>query len=436
MNETGSWGRYPRSQTNTHPLVKLSDFKSLQPMSSSVLPYGCGRSYGDSCLNNGGTLLLTKGLNQLIHFDSDKGVLRCESGTTLAKILDFIVPKGWFLQVTPGTKHVTVGGAIANDVHDKNHHNAGTFGCHVLQLEIERSDGRRLLCSPVENADWFAATIGGLGLTGLILWAELKLKKIPSAWLEMESIPFENMSGFYDISNESNDRFEYTVAWVNSLSAGKKLGRGIFLRGNHIFPTNKRDLFPVHSLAKIALNFEPPFSLLNKFSIQCFNFTYFNNNKLSKRKKIVHYDPFFYPLDVIDKWNLLYGPKGFFQYQCMVPWKDKSVIEEILKLALKKHLFSSLTGIKTFGNTLSPGILSFPKPGITVMMDFANGGNKTMEGLEYLDEIVRRCGGRVYPAKDARMSGESFKQYYPEWGRFKNYIDPGFSSSFLRRVLG
>ena len=199
-----------------------------------MLPFGMGRSYGDCCLNDGGVLLNTAGMSRVSSgLIRGQGLIRCEAGISLEDILKFTVPQGWFLPVTPGTKFITLGGATANDVHGKNHHRVGTFGRHIRRLELLRSDGRRLICSPEENPEWFAATIGGLGLTGLITWVEFSLRKIASAMIEMETIKFQNLDDFFEITVESDQRFEHTVAWVDCLSRGDALGRGIFMRGNH-----------------------------------------------------------------------------------------------------------------------------------------------------------------------------------------------------------
>src|SRR5438067_1794914 len=231
-----SWGRYPkaahRSVTKIYWRDELVDaLRRAEP--ASLLPYGMGRSYGDCCLNSGRDLLDCTALNRILDYDWETGRICVEGGITLGDLLKVIVPRGWFLSVTPGTKFVSVGGAIANDVHGKNHHRAGTFGCYVTCFELLRSDGKRLLCSPEENTNLFQATIGGLGLTGVILWAEIRLQPIPSPLMEMERIRFASLREFMDIAAASEQDFEYTVAWVDCLASGKQLGRGLFTRGNH-----------------------------------------------------------------------------------------------------------------------------------------------------------------------------------------------------------
>ncbi|MGH8453999.1 MAG: FAD-binding oxidoreductase, partial [Nevskiales bacterium] len=226
-----SWGRYPRVTQRIDELYSRHD--RLPVGSESLLPYGNGRSYGDSCLNPGGVLLHTRGLDRFIAFDETTGRVCCESGVLLSEVLDLVVPRGWFLPVTPGTRFVTVGGAIANDVHGKNHHRAGTFGCHVLQFELLRSDGTHLFCSTGNNAEWFAATVGGLGLTGLILWAEIQLRRIDSTWINGETLRFGTLGEFFNLSAKSDTGHEYTVAWIDCGPQRRISGRGLFSRGNH-----------------------------------------------------------------------------------------------------------------------------------------------------------------------------------------------------------
>src|SRR5271163_2502563 len=227
-----SWGRYPRLPAEVRPLFWKEDFPPPQVPGTKMLAVGMGRSYGDVCLLKNGTLLRTPHLDRLISFDEQTGLLRCEAGVTLAEILDFAVPRGWFLPVTPGTKYVTVGGAIANDIHGKNHHVAGTFGRHVLRFELVRSDGSRFVCAPAQNADWFAATVGGLGLTGLISWAEIQLRPIVSRKIQYQAIKFLGIDEFVALSRAST-HIEYAVAWIDCVATGKDFARGIFMQGNH-----------------------------------------------------------------------------------------------------------------------------------------------------------------------------------------------------------
>lgn len=433
-----SWGRYPKVKPRqVIPIFWRDELPDLSAYKEPILPFGYGRSYGDSCLNEDGIVLDMHHLNRFMAFDTTSGVLRCEAGVSLAAVLDLIVPSGWFLPVSPGTKFVSVGGAIANDVHGKNHHKAGTFGCHVTRFELLRSNGERLLCSPEENSQLFRATIGGLGLTGVILWAEFRLKPISSPFIAMESIRYGSLDEFMQLSAESDQDFEYTVAWVDCLASGKQLGRGHFMRGNH---SNHVSLStPVsHSVPKklaLTVPFDLPSFVLNMTTLKAFNEVYYHAQLAKRVHKRVPYEPFFYPLDAIYQWNRLYGKRGFLQYQCVVPHADgAAVMQEVLRCISRSGEGSFVTVLKQFGTVASPGMLSFPRPGLTLALDFAYNGQKTLRLFDTLDALVRQGGGAVYPAKDAHMSVESFRAYYPQWEDFAHYIDPKFSSSFWRRV--
>jgi FAD/FMN-containing dehydrogenase len=352
---------------------------------------------------------------------------------TLAQILDLVVPAGWFPPVVPGTKWVSVGGAIANDIHGKNHHVAGTFGRHVTQLELLRSDGARLICSEQDNAQLFRATIGGLGLTGLILWAEFRLKPIPGAAIAMQQIRFGELDEFFAISADSDRRAEYTVAWVDCLARGSRLGRGWFLRGNHAAGGPKLGLRT--GARALGIPFTAPAGLLNPLTVRAFNAAYYRVPLRKRNAKVVHYDPFFFPLDSVHEWNRLYGPGGFVQYQCVVPpAEERSAIRAVLEVVSASAEASFLAVLKRFGDAPSPGILSFPRPGTTLALDLRFRGERTLRLLDDLDRIVVEAAGAVYPAKDARMSSDSFRSYFPRWEEFAGYVDPAFSSSFWRRV--
>jgi FAD/FMN-containing dehydrogenase len=432
-----SWGKYPivehLGEIVPQSIEKVKD--EIGSVGSSVLPRGLGRSYGDSCLNEGGYLLSSRSLNKFQNFDPATGILRCESGVTLEDILKVFVPKGWFLMVTPGTKFVTVGGAIANDVHGKNHHKIGSFGNHVKAFELQRSDGSSILCSKDDNPDWFSATIGGLGLTGVILWAEIQLRPIKGPYVDMESIKFSNLDEFLQISKESEEDYEYVVSWLDCLNDNI---RGLFMRGNH---SDKKEEVLSRVLHKssgfMTFPFDAPSFLLSKASIKAFNYLYYNKQRKMLQGSTVHYDPFFYPLDKINNWNRMYGKRGFLQWQCAVSAADDNrPIRMILEKITRSGLGSFLVVLKEFGNMPPAGMLSFPMPGITLAIDFPNVGIKLYSLLDELDEIVNNYSGRLYPAKDARMAGSTFFSSFKEWSRFSDYIDPKFSSSFYRRVKG
>jgi len=427
-----SWGRFPRAR---HIAVKLHDRHAALPdCEPKMLPYGNGRSYGDSCLNDGGVLVDTRGLDRFIDFDSKRGVLRCEAGILLRDVLHFAVPRGWFLPVVPGTQLITVGGAIANDIHGKNHHRAGTFGGHVLRLELLRSDGSRLDCSPERNGEWFAATVGGLGLTGLITWAEIQLKPVRGPWIDVETIRYPNLETFFELSAASDRDYEYTVAWVDCSALGRSLGRGFFIRGNHASENKKNGSSGL--TRRLMVPFEIPFSLMTPLFIRLLNEAYYHSQIRSHRRRTTHYAPFFFPLDRIACWNRIYGPQGFLQYQFVVPMEHgRNMVRETIEWSARSRMGSFMTVLKVFGERRSPGLLSYPRPGVTLALDFPNRGTELFKLLDKLDDIVAAAGGAVYPAKDARMSGQHFRRFYPQWERLHKYVDPRFSSSLWRRLV-
>lgn len=429
-----SWGRYPRV---TQQLTAVLDRAAPLPLpadGSTVLPRGNGRSYGDSCLNPGATLLSSAGLDRFIDFDPTTGIVRCEAGVTLADILDIALPSGWFLPVTPGTRYATVGGAIANDVHGKNHHRAGTFGHHLRAMELLRSDGSRHLLRPDQGSGLFAATVGGLGLTGFITWAELQLRRVCGPWIETESIRFDNLDEFFELSRSSADNYEYTVAWIDCLASGKTLGRGHFLRGDHA--AGDAHAAVPGAAPRRSMPLVPPVSLVNTLTLRPFNTLYYWRQPARRARTLAHYQSYFYPLDGINHWNRMYGPRGFLQHQCVLPPANaRDATAAVLGEIARSGRGSFLAVLKEFGHRPAPGLLSFPRPGTTLALDFPNDGADLLRMLQRLDDIVSEAGGAVYPAKDARMSGSLFRQAFPAWETFSQFIDPRFSSGFWRRVM-
>lgn len=431
MVNFSSWGNYPIVEhSSIQSYIWRHDIPSFAD-SGTYLPYGLGRSYGDSCLNDNNILIHTVQLNKFISFDATTGILHCESGVSLEHILHEFAPRGWFLPVTPGTKYITVGGAVANDVHGKNHHRRGTFGAHVKALTLLRSDGKQYYCTPTENKELFSATIGGMGLTGLISDIAFQLLPIESTYIDNHSTKFSCVDDFFELCEDAEDEFEYTVAWIDCLATGKNLGRGHYYRGNHSKKKRK-------NIAKKPIGIIPFFApefVLNPLSIRAFNTAYYNKQFGTTIKNTVHYEPFFYPLDIVHQWNKLYGRRGFLQYQCVVPLADGSdAIKEMLARVAASGTGSFLAVLKKFGNISSPGLMSFPIEGYTLTLDFAMRGDSTLQLLQTLDDVVKKTGGRLYPAKDARMSAEIFRNGYPQWQEFSQYIDPKFSSTFWRRV--
>lgn len=434
-NSHPSWGRIPTSE----PARVLRPTSTRAPLPDDgpwpVLAYGNGRSYGDVALNNDATLIDIRGLDHFLAFDCQTGILECEPGVLLADILRLGLPQGWFVPVTPGTQYVTVAGAIANDVHGKNHHIAGTFGRHLVDFDLLGSDGTTRTCSASEHPELFAATIGGLGLTGLITRVRLHLKRVSGTFMDVDTHRFDDLRAFFDLSAASATDYEYTVAWVDCSATGARLGRGWFMRANHRPAMGQPNAAGPKPGPNFALT--PPFSLMNRATLTPLNTLYFHRKRQKNFRAAQHYQPYFYPLDGIRNWNRAYGPAGFYQYQCVVPPGDAlASITELLERIGASGQGSFLSVLKVFGDVPSPGMLSFPRPGTTLALDFPNRGKATRDLLDSLDEVVMAAGGAVYPAKDARMSGAAFKQYFPRWQEFAAHVDPAFSSNFWLRVMG
>ena len=431
MIDVSSWGRLERSAHRVVPLMAPSDVPRQIAASRPGLAHGMGRSYGDVCLNPGGLLWQTTGLNHFVSFDEHNGRLVCEAGVLLRDIQRMSVPRGWMLPVTPGTQMVTVGGAIANDVHGKNHHATGSFGDHVLTLQLARTDGTVLSCSAALNSEWFAATVGGLGLTGIIVTVELQLRRVAGPWMATETVPYANIEQFFELADSSEAAWEHTVSWIDCMSGGG--GRGIFMRGN---PSSLIERPPPRTRER-KMPFVPPISLVNQLSLPIFNTAYFHLNKWRAGRGLSHYEAFNYPLDNLLEWNRMYGPRGFYQYQSVVPRSvGQDAISAMLKAIANAGDGSFLAVLKTFGERQAVGMLSFPQPGVTLALDFPNHGARTLKLFERLDAIVREAGGRLYMAKDARMPRDLFEAGYPRLNEFLPFRDAGISSAMSRRLMG
>ncbi len=429
MVAVSSWGRLSRDE---HELRILSDAAPVVTQLRAQAPglaRGLGRSYGDVCLNPGGVLWQTTALDRFVAFDQASGRLVCDAGVRLRDIQRMAIPRGWILPVTPGTQMVTVGGAIANDVHGKNHHVVGSFGDHVRRLILARTDGSVIECGPDLAPEWFAATVGGLGLTGVITRAEIQLRPVSGPWLDTETIPYANLDEFFTLADASEADWEYTVSWIDCLSSS---GRGLFMRANAAAASAR----PEPKAHPRTMPFTPPVSLVNSLSLRLFNTAYFQAHKRDGRAQ-AHYESFFYPLDSLHEWNRMYGPKGFYQYQSVVPRRaGKDAVQAMLGEIARSGDGSFLAVLKTFGERAAPGMLSFPQPGVTLALDFPNHGERTHRLFERLDTIVREAGGRIYMAKDARMPRDLFEGGYPRLQEFLGYRDPGISSALSRRLMG
>ncbi|WP_025129332.1 FAD-binding oxidoreductase [Pseudomonas sp. PH1b] len=431
-----SWGRYPHVQQTGHAchwrsqLAARLDDVVLEH--GTTLPFGNGRSYGDSCLAVSNHVVQMRSLDRFIKADWENGVLLAESGVTLGEILSIAIPQGWFLPVTPGTQFVTLGGAIANDVHGKNHHLRGTFGNHVLRFGLLRHNQEALVCSLGENPALFAATIGGLGLTGIIDWAEIRLLPIRSSQIDSTVVRFGGLSEFFALSAELDHQHEYSVAWIDCLAKGNNTGRGVFIVGDHAQYGQQE----VDQRLKLRVPLTPPLSLINNLSLRFFNEIYWRVHPAKRTRQRSSYEPFFYPLDRILHWNLIYGRKGFQQYQCVIPDAVAELaIRELLGAISASGQGSFLAVLKRCGDIASPGLLSFPLPGTSLALDFPQKANLGRALFSRLDAIVREAGGRLYPAKDAHMTGSDFRQAYPAWEQLEALRDPVLNSLFWKRVI-
>jgi len=401
---------------------------------SGFLPRGLGRSYGDVCVNDGGTLLHGFRRDRLLAFDAASGELHCESGTSLADIAEVMLPRGWFLPVVPGTRFVTVGGAIANDVHGKNHHIAGSFGRFVNTITLARSDrAHPIALTPADPL--FATTVAGLGLTGLMLDARVQLKAVPGPGIEQEIRLFggrgngASIDGYLELDAAATD-WEYTVGWIDTLDRNL---RGVFFRGRH---ADGPDAWLSPAATRLALPLDAPRWALGQWSARAFNALYYrlHATKTAARSTVPLW-PFFFPLDAVRGWNRAYGRRGFVQYQFVVPSAAAAdTVPRILAHLREAKVASYLAVIKTFGNRPSPGIMSFPLAGTTVALDIPAPAGRDRRALDRADAMVADVGGRVYPAKDARMSPAVFRQFFPRWRELEAARDPSISSSFWRRV--
>ncbi|MCV0397913.1 MAG: FAD-binding oxidoreductase [Rhizobiaceae bacterium] len=428
-----SFGLARRGRENGLPApdaVALLEKGAVMP--GGLLAYGNGRSYGDSCLNDAGMLADMRGMDRILGFDPATGIIEVEAGVMLWDLVARAAVHGYFPPVLPGTRFVTVGGAIANDVHGKNHHRRGTFGCHVEELVLLRSDGRRLTCSATDNPELFSATIGGMGLTGLILSAKLKLMPVGSAGIVQTVRPFPALDAYLDMAEQADADNEYAVAWIDQLATGRKAGRGLLITGNHA------EGGPVQALGantRLSVPFQPPVTVLGRPFLTIFNEAYFQAKRRQATPRTVGPLGFFFPLDGARHWNRLYGPDGLFQHQSVISFETaRTALPALLEATREAGQASFLTVLKRFGRVASPGLLSFPRPGYTLTLDFPNRGRATLDLLARLDRITVDAGGAVNPYKDARMNAATFEASFPHWRRLERLRDPAFLSDFWRRT--
>lgn len=432
------WGRYPVQICTT---LRPERYKELADNAVPLIVRGQGRSYGDAALNAHGHVLLTERINRLLAFDQDSGLLRAESGVTLAEIIDFGLPRGWFLDVTPGTKFVSLGGAIAADVHGKNHHHAGSFASSIEAFSLMTADGTWRQCSRTENAELYWATIGGMGLTGVIGEVSLRLRRVDSAYMRVWHKKTTDLeSAFSALSEEA----EYSVAWIDCLARGRQLGRSVAMYGEHapvsILPQKlQADPLRPQMRKQRRLPFDLPGFALNSATIGLFNAYYYRREGARRTAFLSTLDAYFYPLDAIAQWNRLYGRAGFVQYQCVLPEATAyEGMRQLLEKLSASRRPSFLAVLKRLGPA-SEGLLSFPMAGYTLALDLPRRGKGLLELLDGLDEIVIEHGGRIYLAKDARLSRAAFERMYPQldaWRAIKQQIDPQnrFTSTLAQRL--
>ncbi|MBU9340287.1 FAD-binding oxidoreductase [Burkholderia multivorans] len=435
MDRVCSWARYPNYPQTAHPITWRDqlplEWRQVVASTGTTLAYGNGRSYGDSCLASSDHVLHMRHLDRFIAADWQAGTVRAEAGVTLQELLAAAVPRGWMLAVTPGTQYVTLGGAVANDVHGKNHHVRGTFGRHVRRFALLRSDGKVLECSADNSPELYSATIGGLGLTGVIVWVELQLMPIRSSDMNVTSLRFGNLDEFFALSEELDPLHEYTVAWVDCLQRGAHLGRGVFMVADHA----ETGRLSVPRKRKRTVPFAPPVSLVNPLTLRAFNAFYYHRHPARTVRMTVDYDSYFYPLDGVLEWHRIYGRRGFQQYQCVLPpGESRTGMKAILDAIGKSGTGSFLAVLKRCGDMVSPGLLSFPMAGTSLALDFPQHDAKNRRLFDILDAIVREAGGRIYPAKDAHISGEDFRAAYPAWQRLEALRDPALMSRFWQRT--
>ena len=437
------WGRYPVLDCRLERLRGGEGLSGLLNRSNTLIARGNGRSYGDAALNPDLTLSMLA-MDRMQAFDAENGLLTCEAGVLLADVLDTFVPRGWFPPVVPGTKFVTVGGMIAADVHGKNHHRDGSFGAHVESLTLVTADGKVRECSRSEHADLFRATVGGMGLTGVILSASFRLKPIETAFMMAETVPTRDLDETMALFEESRDR-PYSVAWIDCLARGTKLGRSLVSRGTFMgrgsLPSRlvREPLCPA-PVGRLTVPFDAPSVLLNRASIGLSNALYYRHGQVRGGMHPIHFDPFFFPLDGVTAWNRLYGRRGFVQYQCVLPRAESPAgIAALLGHVAATGQGSFLAVLKLLGPE-GEGIMSFPMEGYTLALDFPM-RHGTLALLNALDDITHRHGGRVYLAKDACCTPERMREGYPRRGDFDAIRteaagpSPKFVSALSRRLV-
>jgi decaprenylphospho-beta-D-ribofuranose 2-oxidase len=427
---------------NNYPVVEAREIsfdyeqEIALKLAQSSIPHGNGRCYGDASLSS--DVVNTLRYDKVLAFDELNGIITCQSGLLLSDLLQIIVPRGWFLPVTPGTKFITVGGAVASDVHGKNHHVDGSFSRHIVSMSVLTGTGQTFVCNADTLSDLFWATCGGMGLTGIILEVKFRLKRINTAYIRQKQIKARNLDEIMRLFEE-NTEHTYSVAWIDCLKSGKFFGRSILILGDHatVDEVKAEKILMPKEKALLAIPFYFPSFILNGSSVKIFNALYYNKNYKRIMDSVVHYDGFYYPLDSILNWNKIYGKKGFVQYQFVLPLAaSKNGLIDILTRINKKGTGSFLAVLKLFGD--QDNLISFPMKGYTLALDFPIRPG-LFDFLDELDKIVADYGGRIYLSKDARMKKEIFWKTYPHAHQFREILekyDPGnrFVSQLSQRL--
>jgi len=439
--ELSGWGRYPRRLATVIRPLDISEAALAPP--GRLIARGQGRSYGDAAMLEDGTVMLTERLDRVCAFDEQSGVLTTEAGATLAEVINEYLPRGWFPAVVPGTKFVSVGGCVAADIHGKNHHRDGAFGAHVKEIEMVLADRSRRRVSPKQDAALFWATVGGMGLTGIIAEVAFRLIPVTSSYVVVQHHRAKDLDASFEMLLDKTWDDHYTVAWIDCLARGKNVGRGILMRGHHAdadeLPADLRSRPFSTPRRQYNLGFDFPSWILNSTSIKTFNELYYRFQGRRRQPFIADYETFFFPLDRIGNWNRMYGRRGFIQYQCVLPSAEaRGGMRALLEALAKAGRSSFLSVLKRFGPA-DPGLLSFPIEGYTLTLDLPLRDSQLFSFLDTLDAIVLKYGGRVYLAKDARMRAETSRAMYPrldEWLQIKSEVDPDdcFASDLARRL--
>jgi decaprenylphospho-beta-D-ribofuranose 2-oxidase len=436
------WGRYPHCLSEVYRPEKIAELAEIVAADAGQLvARGAGRAYGDAAINGPGRVIDFTRFDRMLNFDAQSGRLRCEAGVTIGDLIDTFLPRGFFPPVVPGTRFVTLGGALAADVHGKNHHRDSSFAAHVTNFDLMVASGQVLRCSREENADLFAATAGGMGLTGIVLEVELTLRRVESAWLAGEVVRAANIDAAMEAFERADREFDYSMAWIDCVSGGSALGRSVITLGNfatreQLGPKQRAAPLRIKPRTGLRVPFDLPAFALNPLTVRTFNAVYYQLHPSTPRT-LIDCERFFFPLDSIREWNRMYGADGFVQYQCVFPDKaSREGLVAMLDAITQGRRGSFLAVLKKFGP--QDGMLSFPMPGYTLTLDFPLHAG-LMPILDQLDEIVLRRGGRVYLAKDARMRPEVFRAMYPNlpaWRAIKDKADPHnrFCSSLSRRL--